>query len=812
VAGTNYIGTNDVQDFVIKTSAVINTPLERIRIKASNGNVGIGTPSPAYKLQVTKTATAVPAMMIGGGFAGGPRIQTYGLDADPNAYMGLGTDMAGNTYEHSIYTSAPAQLGKITFGQYDGTTFTEKMRINGDGNVGIGTAAPAYKLDVNGNAASNAEYPTLTLDHPTAGGISGITFRSRVNLTSDMGFLLFQDESANTPGTATEDVRLTLGVFNDFRQTSAHSDELWLQGGGRLVQNIGSWDSELNTIIGTPVTGTTGGYEWRVNNVSQMILTHDGYVGIGPTSPIGLLHISGGPAMTAGYNRNAVFHANHPTVQFKGISDSNHSAFIGYDAQTTSEALRFWVRADSDDPLTGTSIEAITIKASGYVGIGTSSPRGKLDIATAAGEGSIFGMDQLVGLNDLRFYTDNAGVTARMYIDATGNVGIGTTTPTFKLHVASGYIGTDYINTTDNAITTGVTGIMVKQGDNYLRTANAAAINAFLGTATPAWSAVTSKPAAWLDGANLITDLPNFNNSVPSGFYQSNGATNAPGGSWYNLINVRHSNTSNDHGFQIAASYYDENIWTRTYQGGTGANNGTYTAWRSLVHSGNVVSQVTAAGFIPNNGSGDWQIASNSNATGYTQSSLELRETNFAGAGQQPPRLGFHWGGVVASQIGIEASGRIAIRNNPGTGYEQLIASNIYASDFYLNCYGWLSPFFCSDLRYKKDIDPLHNVLPDVLKLQGVKYNWRKEEFPDKHFDDKREIGIIAQEVEKLFPEIVNTDKDGFRSVDYGKLTPVLIEAIKELNAKNEAQQKTNEAQQKMLEELKKEIEILKKK
>lgn len=51
----------------------------------------------------------------------------------------------------------------------------------------------------------------------------------------------------------------------------------------------------------------------------------------------------------------------------------------------------------------------------------------------------------------------------------------------------------------------------------------------------------------------------------------------------------------------------------------------------------------------------------------------------------------------------------------------------------------------------------------------------------------------------------MNTDKDAFKSVDYGKLTPVLIEAIKELNAKNEAKQK-------ILEEMKKEIEILKKK
>jgi hypothetical protein len=59
----------------------------------------------------------------------------------------------------------------------DGSTLGNSS-IFDNGNVGIGNAAPAYKLDISGNAASNAEYPTLTLDHPASSGISGITFRS----------------------------------------------------------------------------------------------------------------------------------------------------------------------------------------------------------------------------------------------------------------------------------------------------------------------------------------------------------------------------------------------------------------------------------------------------------------------------------------------------------------------------------------------------------------------------------------------------------------------------------------------------------
>ena len=89
-----------------------------------------------------------------------------------------------------------------------------------------------------------------------------------------------------------------------------------------------------------------------------------------------------------------------------------------------------------------------------------------------------------------------------------------------------------------------------------------------------------SQGSIGLSGANRISTSTNFNNSAPSGFYQGYNITNSPTGStWYNMLNVRHSNTGNDHGFQIAASYYHGNFYTRTYQGGTGANNGNYKTW-----------------------------------------------------------------------------------------------------------------------------------------------------------------------------------------------------------------------------------------
>jgi hypothetical protein len=85
-----------------------------------------------------------------------------------------------------------------------------------------------------------------------------------------------------------------------------------------------------------------------------------------------------------------------------------------------------------------------------------------------------------------------------------------------------------------------------------------------------------------------------------------------------------------------------------------------------------------------------------------------------------------------------------------------------------------------SDIRYKKDITPLTNALNNVMQLRGVNYFWKTKEFPEKQFPDTKQIGFIAQELEKVYPEVVFTDKDGYKSVDYSRLTPILVEAIKD--------------------------------
>ena len=90
-----------------------------------------------------------------------------------------------------------------------------------------------------------------------------------------------------------------------------------------------------------------------------------------------------------------------------------------------------------------------------------------------------------------------------------------------------------------------------------------------------------------------------------------------------------------------------------------------------------------------------------------------------------------------------------------------------------------------SDRRYKKNIVGLENTLARVMQLKPVRYYWKKEIYPEKQFSDQPQVGFIAQEVEELYPELVHTSEDGYKSIDYGRLTVILTEAIKEMSAQH---------------------------
>lgn len=91
-----------------------------------------------------------------------------------------------------------------------------------------------------------------------------------------------------------------------------------------------------------------------------------------------------------------------------------------------------------------------------------------------------------------------------------------------------------------------------------------------------------------------------------------------------------------------------------------------------------------------------------------------------------------------------------------------------------------------SDERLKENIHTIDNALEKVKSLRGVSFDYKE--------DKKKQIGVIAQEVEKIIPEVVGENPDGYKGVQYGNLVGLLIEAIKEQQQQiDELKEKLNE-------------------
>ena len=127
--------------------------------------------------------------------------------------------------------------------------------------------------------------------------------------------------------------------------------------------------------------------------------------------------------------------------------------------------------------------------------------------------------------------------------------------------------------------------------------------------------------------------------------------------------------------------------------------------------------------------------------------------------------------------------GNVAIGQTTSDGnFNLYVNGNAYASGGYISG---------SDQRWKKGIKTLDDSLSKIAALRGVSYQWRQSEFPDKNFSEGEQMGIVAQEIEKVFPELVSEDSKGYKSVSYVSLVAPLIEAVKSLKQQNESQQAT---------------------
>jgi hypothetical protein len=97
-----------------------------------------------------------------------------------------------------------------------------------------------------------------------------------------------------------------------------------------------------------------------------------------------------------------------------------------------------------------------------------------------------------------------------------------------------------------------------------------------------------------------------------------------------------------------------------------------------------------------------------------------------------------------------------------------------------------------SDARFKSSITPFPKLLDRLVQLQPVHFYWRTEEFPERHFGTSQSFGLVAQDVEKVMPELVVQDQEGYKAVHYEQLPVLMLQAIKELNENNDSLQQEN--------------------
>lgn len=500
--------------------------------------------------------------------------------------------------------------------------------------------------------------------------------------------------------------------------------------------------------LGSNVSGT--------KNIS-LLWNSSGQVGIGATGSF------------AGTNKLTLQgdDASTPASQLsiRGNSDTNERLLVGFDTTNNRSTLQSYTAASTTGPL-------LLNPSGGLVGIGTSAPSARLSVegslsATGAG-GYIFGTG---GDTDGGLFSPADGVITlktngneRLRVDATGNLGIGTTSPTQKLHLNGGNLliqnsssPTMTLNTgtysADLGVTTTAGGLSSSSavGDVVLRSA-AGKVILQSGTGAAAMTIAssnkvgigTTSPVQALDvnGSASITGnilFPNQVNSTTRGIVGTVAATD----SW----SIYGYADSDDAGQMIIETGNDGNepIIFRQIQAGSPLE-------RMRISQYGRLNVRTTDEFAPADlviGSNGLSIVGTAQRGGYAKSYATMNTNS---------------GGV---QFGIYGS-----LNADGWKYFT------YDGDSNLD--------YPSDVRLKKDIVDVEPVLDRMMQVQFRRFHWKDNTDPNA----KLQLGVIAQELQPLFPDLVTkgTEPEGYLSVGYGDFASIACKALQEYVTSNDSE------------------------
>ncbi len=161
-------------------------------------------------------------------------------------------------------------------------------------------------------------------------------------------------------------------------------------------------------------------------------------------------------------------------------------------------------------------------------------------------------------------------------------------------------------------------------------------------------------------------------------------------------------------------------------------------------------------------------------------------------------------------------SSGVGIGTNTGFTYtgggQPFTQGSALPSTFRLVVNGWISStgmMAFSDQRLKSDIKKIEGSINKILKISGYTYNWNEKAKSMKKFDDNRQAGFLAQEIEKVLPEAVIINEDGIYGLNYNAIMPLLTEGIKEQQSQLEELKLENENFKLQITELKNKLNQL---
>ncbi len=437
----------------------------------------------------------------------------------------------------------------------------------------------------------------------------------------------------------------------------------------------------------------------------------------------------------------------------------------------------------------------------GNVGIGTGSPLQKLDIAGNAKVRNDFFVDGNVGVGTISplqklDIAGNAKVRNNLFID--GNVGIGTTTPTNQLQVVDANTYGGFIKIGANSSAPGWNkkllfgdGNFVSVGEsliddqmeltagNFYFKNNSGTGNVGIGISSPNASLSVLRGTG-SDGTAAFfgtTNTSHFN-------YSTNEDTYIRGGKSTSKLYL------NDYGGQVAlGTTATGNAQLNIVSSRTGGNANGLSISQTTANAGNY-----SYGMNVSTSGGTYNYGIKSDATGGGENYAGIFNatggngqagTSNIGVNALAINSNFNYGGKFEASGGEYSFG---LYGKATGNANSIISAGVYGESGGNSYAGYFQGnikvagvVYCnelietSDVRLKKNITPLSKSLSSVLLINPVTYNWK-----DKANDDGLKSGVIAQELQKIYPELVVTQKSGMLGVNYIGLIPHLVKSIQE--------------------------------